>query len=117
MSALSQKRTHAPQQGTSLFDHIVCDRQHAGRNCETNCFCGFEVDDQLKLGGLYDWQVGGLRTLEDLTGVDADLTLHLLIIGAIAHQPASFGLLASGKGCWNPIARRECGELVALADE
>ena len=80
-------------------------------------FCGFEVDDQLEFGGLEDWQVGGLRALEDLTGVDADLTPHLVIIRPIAHQPAGFGLFASGKGCWNPVARRECGELVALANE
>jgi hypothetical protein len=32
-----------------------------------------------------------------LTGVDADLTPHLVIIRPIAHQPASFGLFASGK--------------------
>jgi len=60
-------------------------------------FAGFEVDDQLEFGGLEDWQVGGLRALEDLTGVDADLTPHLVIIRPIAHQPASFGLFASGK--------------------
>src|SRR6516225_4179273 len=112
-----EKRTYAAQQVTSLFDHLGGDGKHAGRNCKTERFCSFEVDDKLEFGGLEDWQVGGLRALEDLTGVDADLTPHLLIISTIAHQPASFGLFASGKGCWNPVARRECGELVALANE
>src|SRR5215469_8296656 len=80
-----------------LFDYLVRDGKHARRNCKTERFCGFEVDDQLEFGGLEDWQVGGLRALEDLTGVDADLTPHLVIIRPIAHQPASFGLFASGK--------------------
>ena len=80
-----------------LFDYLVRDGKHARRNCKTERFCGFEVDDQLEFGGLEDWQVGGLRALEDLTGLDADLTPHLVIIRPIAHQPASFGLFASGK--------------------
>src|SRR6516165_8342422 len=112
-----EKRTYAAQQVTSLFDHLVGDGKHAGRNCKTERFCSFEVDDKLKFGGLEDWQVGGLRALEDLTGVDADLTPHLLIISTIAHQPASFGLLASGIGRWNSVARRERDELVVLAKE
>src|SRR6516162_447182 len=71
-----------------LFDYLVRDGKHARRNCKTERFCGFEVDDQLEFGGLGEWQVGGVL---------AALTPHLVIIRPIAHQPASFGLFASGK--------------------
>ena len=38
-------------------------------------FAALRFDDQLELGRLHNWQVGGLRTFENLTGVDdADLT-------------------------------------------
>src|SRR5262245_17319153 len=66
---------------------------------------------------LQDWQVGGLGTLEDLTGIDAGLTKHVHIIGPIAHQPTGFGKVASAKGCRKPIAHRECRELDAAAGE
>jgi hypothetical protein len=35
-----------------------------------------QVDDKLEFGGLRDRQVGGLHAPEDLTGVDADLTIR-----------------------------------------
>ena len=56
-----------------------------------------QVDDELEFGRLQDRQVGGLRALEDLTGVDADLTIHVQSIGPIAHQPTDFDNLTS----WN----------------
>jgi hypothetical protein len=35
----------------ALFDYLVCNRKHARRNCKTECFCSFEVDDQFKFSG------------------------------------------------------------------
>src|SRR5450759_3022582 len=34
LSAMCQKRTHAPQQSVSLFDHRVGAGEHCRRNCE-----------------------------------------------------------------------------------
>ena len=34
-----------------------------------------QIDDELELGRLHDRQVGGLRALEDSTGIDADLAI------------------------------------------
>ena len=33
-----------------------------------------QVDDEFEFSGLHDGKVGGLRAVEDLTGVEADLT-------------------------------------------
>jgi hypothetical protein len=63
------------------------------------------IDNKLELGRLLDRQVGRLRALENLTGVDTNLTPHAQIIGPVAHQPTGLDLFASGMGRWNPVAR------------
>ena len=47
------------------------------RHFEAEHPCGLHVDDELELGRLDDRQVRRLRTLEDATGVDADLTISI----------------------------------------
>ena len=59
----------------------------------------------------------GLRALEDLTGVDGGLTIHVQVIGPIAHQPTGRRIIAIGIDRGNPIARRERRKLDAPADE
>src|SRR6516162_5406833 len=50
MSAMGQKRTHAPQQ--ILFYHLVGELLEMQRYVEAGGFCGFEIDRQFKFGGL-----------------------------------------------------------------
>ncbi|HJZ33564.1 MAG TPA: proton-conducting transporter membrane subunit, partial [Hyphomicrobiaceae bacterium] len=90
----------------SAFGHFEAER--SGR---------LQVDDELEFGRLQDRQVGGIGTLEDLTGVDSDLTKHIEIISPIAHQPTGFDILAKGIGHGNPVARRERRKLDPPAAE
>jgi len=39
--------TDAPQQTASLFDHLVGERENAGRKIETECLGSLEIDDEL----------------------------------------------------------------------
>ena len=64
MSALGQKRTHAPQQTTSLFDDLIGAREQRRRHGQAKRLGGLNVDDQLKFGRLLDGQIGRFRALE-----------------------------------------------------
>ena len=63
-----------------------------------------KVDDELELSRLHDRQVGGLGTLENAAGVDADLTIPMRGIGSVAHQPAPLGIETIGIDCWDRMA-------------
>ena len=42
---MGEKRTHAPQQNVSLFDHFVGDRKDSRRNGQAEGLGGFEIDN------------------------------------------------------------------------
>jgi hypothetical protein len=73
MSALGQKRTHAPQ--SSLFDQVV----GAPNNCVGHVYAerlgGLEVDVQFKFRALLDRQLSRLFAFENTGGVDAGETV------------------------------------------
>jgi hypothetical protein len=68
-----------------LFDHLVGEREQPRRNCETERFGDLEIDHELKLGWLHDWQVGRLGAFENLASIDANLAPHLGNIDSITH--------------------------------
>jgi hypothetical protein len=49
-----------------LFDDLVRPPQHRRRDREAERLGGFEVDDQLELRRLLDWQVGGPGLVTDV---------------------------------------------------
>ena len=71
----SKELTHALQQKASLFNHLVGTHEQRHRHVEAERFGGLEVDDQLELRRLLDWQIGGLLALENPAGVVADQAL------------------------------------------
>jgi len=48
-----------------LLDHLVGAGESRGRHGETKRLCSLQVEDQLELGRLLHWQIGGLRAVED----------------------------------------------------
>src|SRR6516165_511480 len=59
-----------------------------------------QVDDEFEFGGLHDGKLGGLRALEDLTSVEADLTPRVRNIDPIAHQSAGFDFVSAASQQW-----------------
>ena len=43
--------------GNDLLNHVVSDGEHSRRNDEAKSLGGVEIDNQLELGELHDWQI------------------------------------------------------------
>src|SRR5262245_36713664 len=108
MQKISARKFHfeSPSRFTSL-DHLVGEQLDRVGYLDAERPGRLQVDDELEFGRLHDWQVSGLRAIEDAAGIVADLTKPVQNIGSIAHQPTDFDNLASGIGRGNPIAHRE----------
>src|SRR5215470_5996323 len=77
------------------------------RHFDAECPGRLQIDDELEFDRLQDRQVGGLRALQDVAGINADLTKHVRSIGCVTHQPADFDSLATGIARGNPVMRRK----------
>src|SRR5215472_8584751 len=73
---------------TPSFDHLVGAGEQRRWHIEAERPSGVEVDHQLELGRLHDWQVHRLGAIEDTRGIEPDLAKGIGEVGSVAHQPA-----------------------------
>src|SRR5262245_8769915 len=99
------------------FDHHVGELLKMQRHLDPERPSRLHIDDELELGRLQDRQIGGLRTLQDLTGVGTDLVIHVHAIAIVGHQSAGFDSLATGIAHGNPVMCRKRDKLEASARE
>ena len=57
-----------------LLDYLVGEQLQRVGYLDAKRSGRLQVDDEFEFGGLHHRKVGGFRALEDLTGVEADLT-------------------------------------------
>src|SRR6185436_4903579 len=73
-----------------LLDDLIRPRQHIRWNRQTDLFGGFEVDNELELLWLLNWQVSGLRAFQDLVHVGGGATVQVAKAHAVGHEPPGF---------------------------
>jgi hypothetical protein len=68
---------------------------------------GLQVYYELEPGRLHDREVGGLGALEDVAGIDANLTPSVGDVGSVAHQPAGCDKITDrgGSRCRHSLGR------------
>src|SRR2546421_11267938 len=81
---------------SASFDHLVGAREQGRGHGEPQGPRGPEVDDELELGRLLDWQVARLRALEDAIDEVGAATKHVGIVRPIRDETAGINEFLGG---------------------
>jgi hypothetical protein len=82
----ARKRQHAPQQTTSLLNHLVGAGEQRDGRVEAQRLGSLEIDDQLEFGGLLDRQIARLFASEDAIDVGRCPPVWINRIRPIGHE-------------------------------
>src|SRR6266550_9648217 len=97
LRALSQPTfaTKSAKSGlTRLFDYLICSSAYRLCDCQAKRLGGLQIDDQLKSGGLINWNVARFCPVEDLVHVIGETLGEFAEIGRISHQPTQVHIVA-----------------------
>jgi hypothetical protein len=84
--------------GSVLFDDLVGAGEQRLRHGEAERLRGLHIDDQLELGRLLEWKLGGVFAFQHPVDVVGGFSLCGAEVGPIRHQTAQGGeLLESGR--------------------
>src|SRR6516165_8974556 len=92
MTLCATLRTHRSK-NDSLLDHLVGASRKSSRHLDAKRSSSAQIDHKLERSRLQDRQIGRLFALEDATGIDAHLTIRVVEVCTVAHQPPSCGKL------------------------
>src|SRR5205823_11272200 len=98
------------------LDHLVGAGEHRGGEVQAERLGGFQIDDQLVLGGLLNRQVGGLGALKNLVDVGGGTTIEIVGIGAVTHEATRKNVLLKWEHARQAVLERERSEWHALAN-
>ena len=91
--------------------------EQRGRHVDAQRLGGLEIDNQLEFGRLHHWKIGGLRTLENPTDIDAYLAICVGKIASVAHQATGRGELPKLINCGHCMVSHQGNKLITSADE
>src|SRR6516164_11592693 len=82
---------------TSSLNHLIRSGQHVRRYRETDLVGNFQINDQLKFRWLFNRQVGGGSSFEDLVNKDRGAFEECCAIRSVGHEPAGFRKKSGGE--------------------
>src|ERR1700682_1891991 len=88
------------------FDHLVCAAKQRQRESEAERLGGLQVDDQLDLHRLLDWEIGRLFAFENPARVDAHFAIGIPQTGSVAHKTARVSVIAERINRGDRMVRR-----------
>src|SRR5438270_398817 len=88
-----QQQTHAPQQASSLFDHLIGTDKHRRRDGDAKRPGSLYVNHQFKLGRLLDGHISYRSASQELRDLKRTLPKNRIVTRTIADEPALLGSL------------------------
>jgi hypothetical protein len=71
-----------------LPDHLIRSLKHADWNCQTDLIGCLEIDDELELRRLLDWQITRLCALKNLIYIVSRSAEQVIVVHPVRHQTA-----------------------------
>src|SRR5262249_10036969 len=106
MSALPPKADFG-----SLFNQLVGTSQQVTWHLETKRLRGCEIDEQLKVRWLYDWQVGRFFAFKNTANIETGSLKSVRLIGTITGQQAGSDTITRLRHCGERVPKRNKGDL------
>src|SRR5690349_3929004 len=100
-----------------LFDDLVGAGEDRWRHGEAKRLRGLEIDDQLELGRLLDWQIGRSGAFENPPDVSTDIVIGVGQARSITDQAAGGDVYAKVIDGRNGVAGRERRDLFRPAEK
>src|SRR4029453_8838660 len=95
---------------TESLNQLTRSGQHGGRERDSECLRGIQVDHYLERGGVFNGEIGGVGAFRDLVGVAGRSSPEFGEVRAIRHQCAGIDGLAEAANRWHTMLRPELAD-------
>src|SRR6266436_252331 len=105
-----RQSTTAPlsdRSASASLDHLIRPPQQRRWDRQAEGLRGLEVDDQLELRRLLDWEVGRLGSLENAVDIRGSASRKILAVATVGHEPANLDKESRWKDCRQPLLGSE----------